>query len=702
MRSSPPSSSRITTPPVPNASDDPTVSGSFDSRRVLTARLMTPITNDDYESGTPHSINSISRNSSPMRFHDDLDGNNSVDYKAFGRHLVSNSNNNNSKSSSALDGEFNSLSLQGGDTTRDLYKIYASRERLENSNSSINNNGSSSTIGSDEFSSNNNQKKKKKRSRSHSFSNLENDVRRDSISSIRVPGGFRRSFLIQKAINNGQLPLQTNLNPIINNQDNQNDNEGLKLPLFLTRNFVEFLSVYGHFAGEELEDDEDDDKNDIENQLQSNFENVIEDEETPLLSSSTSNPNNNTKNIKKKGTISSVKACFLLLKSFVGTGVLFLPKAYSNGGLIFCTILLIFFAILNYWCFLLLLDSKKKVKVSSFGDLGNKLYGNYMRLIILFSIVLSQIGFSSAYIIFTSENLKSFFDNFDHNLFNHNFTISELIFLQILIFLPLSMIRNIGKLSFTSFLANFMILIGLIYICYSSLKVLNENGISKKIEFLFNSKSWTLFIGTAIFTFEGIGLIIPVQESMAKPENFKFVLKFTMILITFIFIFVAILCYLTFGSKVETIVLLSLPKDNNLINIIQLLYSMAILLSTPLQLFPAIRIMENGLFKSSSSNNLSSIIISGKSNLRIKWKKNFFRYFIVLISILIAYYGSNDLDKFVSIIGSFACIPLVYIYPPLLHYKAFKNDKYGKVIDCLGIGFGVIMMVYTTWSSLLL
>jgi proton-coupled amino acid transporter len=30
---------------------------------------------------------------------------------------------------------------------------------------------------------------------------------------------------------------------------------------------------------------------------------------------------------------------------------------------------------------------------------------------------------------------------------------------------------------------------------------------------------------------------------------------------------------------------------------------------------------------------------------------------------MIAWLGANDLDKFVSIVGSFACIPLVYIYP---------------------------------------
>jgi amino acid permease len=41
-------------------------------------------------------------------------------------------------------------------------------------------------------------------------------------------------------------------------------------------------------------------------------------------------------------------------------------------------------------------------------DIGGQLYGPTMRLLILASIVVSQIGFSSAYIVFTSENLQAF------------------------------------------------------------------------------------------------------------------------------------------------------------------------------------------------------------------------------------------------------------------------------------------------------
>lgn len=70
---------------------------------------------------------------------------------------------------------------------------------------------------------------------------------------------------------------------------------------------------------------------------------------------------------------------------------------------------------------------------------------------------------------------------------------------------------------------------------------------------------------------------------------------------------------------------------------------MAILLSVPLQIFPATRILENGLF-----------VRSGKQNNFVKWQKNFLRFFVVFFCALISWLGANDLDKFVAFIGCFA------------------------------------------------
>ena len=64
----------------------------------------------------------------------------------------------------------------------------------------------------------------------------------------------------------------------------------------------------------------------------------------------------------------------LLLKSFVGTGVLFLPRAFLNGGMVFSTVVLLGVALLSYHCFILLVHTRLKVD-GSFGDIGGLLYG---------------------------------------------------------------------------------------------------------------------------------------------------------------------------------------------------------------------------------------------------------------------------------------------------------------------------------------
>jgi proton-coupled amino acid transporter len=82
----------------------------------------------------------------------------------------------------------------------------------------------------------------------------------------------------------------------------------------------------------------------------------------------------------------------MLLKGFVGTGILFMGKAFFNGGIVFSTIVLLAIAMISLWSFLLLTKTYLVVP-GSFGDIGGALYGNYMRLTILASIAFSQIGF---------------------------------------------------------------------------------------------------------------------------------------------------------------------------------------------------------------------------------------------------------------------------------------------------------------------
>lgn len=454
---------------------------------------------------------------------------------------------------------------------------------------------------------------------------------------ILVPGGMRREYVL-----NQQDPISA-------------VDETNPPTVSYTNNFLEFLSLYGHFAGEELEEEEDEG-----------------DERTPLR----------PQHGQRAGRTSTLETVMLLLKSFVGTGVLFLPKAFSNGGLLFCSVVLIVVSFISYWCFLLLISTKDHTKVSSFGDIGGALYGPKVRKLILTSIVVSQIGFASAYVVFVSENLQSFITNVKNG---ELWTISSLIILQLIVFLPLSMVRDIGKLGSTALIADAFILTGLCYLYGWSGIHLITKGIEDVV--LFNSKDWTLFIGTAVFAYEGICLIIPIQESMKHPEKFDSLLGAVMIIITVIMVSVGVLLYAATGSKVQTVILLNLPHSAA-VSLIQLLYSLAILLSTPLQLFPAIRILEQSLFSR-----------SGKFNRKVKWEKNLFRFGVVFCTGIVAYIGADDLDKFVALVGSFACVPLVYVYPPWLHMRCVTRLSFAWFLDLILVIFGIVMMSYTSFMT---
>lgn len=64
--------------------------------------------------------------------------------------------------------------------------------------------------------------------------------------------------------------------------------------------------------------------------------------------------------------------------------------------------------------------------------------------------------------------------------------------------------------------------------------------------------------------------------------------------------------------------------------------------------------------------------------------------------------NANVRLRFVAIIGSFACVPLVYIYPPFLHYRGVADRPWTKALDLLLMTIGIVAMVYTTvinvWS----
>jgi proton-coupled amino acid transporter len=59
-----------------------------------------------------------------------------------------------------------------------------------------------------------------------------------------------------------------------------------------------------------------------------------------------------------------------LAKSFIITAVLYLPKAFVNGGWLFTPIMLVISAVVTYFCGVFLLELRQKLDCANYPEIG--------------------------------------------------------------------------------------------------------------------------------------------------------------------------------------------------------------------------------------------------------------------------------------------------------------------------------------------
>jgi proton-coupled amino acid transporter len=105
-------------------------------------------------------------------------------------------------------------------------------------------------------------------------------------------------------------------------------------------------------------------------------------------------------------------------------------------------------------------------------------------------------------------------------------------------------------------------------------------------------------------------------------------------------------------------------------------------------LFPALKILE----KSVTPRFLRPRVT--------RWRKNWFRSFVVAVTLLVSYVGSTQLNNFVALVGCFCCTPLAFIYPCWFHLKLVKAGWVSKAIDVAIIIFGIAVFVFSTYQAI--
>ncbi|KAJ2303111.1 hypothetical protein IWW55_003089 [Coemansia sp. RSA 2706] len=488
--------------------------------------------------------------------------------------------------------------------------------------------------------------------RRRSFSGWDSDSEWDVAfrpAQINVPGGFRRQFVRERAERQGRAP-----------------------PGLIAETFVDFIALYGHFAGGNYLSDED--KEFFERVHEAECGADAATERTPLRRVASG----------LQGTASREKAFFLIIKAFVGTGVLVLPRAFYNGGLLASCAVMVAVAWYAWHCILLLGEVYLQVGGGSYSDIGRRLYGPWMQYAVTSSIVLAQLGGCCAYTIFVAQNWRNVFNTL--SACRLQLPTEFWVLVQTLVFVPLALIRQIRYFAPVALVANVLIIASLGYLLGFDAWAIAAHGPAPFVNF--NAARFPLLVGTAVYSFEGVTLVIPILESLRDKRSFAGVLTLAITLCLALFVCVGALSYLTFGARVEAVVLLNLPNTSAWTLLVQVLYSVAILFSMPLQLFPAVRIMEAMMFSR-----------SGRDFKSVKWLKNAFRTLAALLIALIAIFGADQLDNVVALVGSFCLVPLSFIYPASMHLRAVARTPRARLKDAALVAVGVVAMAYVTYVS---
>ncbi|OLQ00925.1 Proton-coupled amino acid transporter 4 [Symbiodinium microadriaticum] len=233
----------------------------------------------------------------------------------------------------------------------------------------------------------------------------------------------------------------------------------------------------------------------------------------------------------------------------------------------------------------------------SYGDLAEVALGKPGRAVVDLSVAASQVGFCATYFVFVSANVAEVIGTLAGC--RHVISQGSLCALLALVWLPLAQIRRLKHLSTLNLLADLCIVLGLLLILTGALTHLATTTTIWDLLRWARFETYPLCLGTALFAFEGIGLVLPMYEGTdpALRKNFKDTLTWTLAILCTFFILFAAVAYLSFGSTTRTVVLFNLRVGGEKRIVSQILFSAALFCTYPLMLQPVSKLVEEPFFR---------------------------------------------------------------------------------------------------------
>lgn len=144
---------------------------------------------------------------------------------------------------------------------------------------------------------------------------------------------------------------------------------------------------------------------------------TVETSSTPNLTNNTTttSPTSHTghNEFGLPGSATQTQVAVNIFISFVGSGMLGMPYAFKQSGWVLGCVCLCLISSLNVYAMNLLIQTRKKLESNGYKDIfgygcvGRVVSGDTGEKLVNVCLVISQIGFSTAYIIFIAANLNN-------------------------------------------------------------------------------------------------------------------------------------------------------------------------------------------------------------------------------------------------------------------------------------------------------
>jgi proton-coupled amino acid transporter len=114
-----------------------------------------------------------------------------------------------------------------------------------------------------------------------------------------------------------------------------------------------------------------------------------------------------------------------------------------------------------------------------------------------------------------------------------------------------------------------------------------KHPVAEGIEVI-NSKTFLNVVGFAVYSYEGIGIIIPVMDITENKEQFPKILLTVLTTVFLLYTFFGEFCYIIYGSAItKPLITSNLPEGDPVVSIIKVLFCINLFFTYPLVIYPA-------------------------------------------------------------------------------------------------------------------